>query len=151
MYASRRPSLSSVQHGGRNDWDTVLALYEEIKIEEREAREPANEVRRTAWHAVVGHNSGSAPFWRHGFAKRFGRRVDLHDYTAVPGYDEIAQEIATIFPEYAHDSGTEELFAFLFSPYNRLPSREEMFRKAFVRAAYCQYTPQPGRKQPEEF
>jgi hypothetical protein len=116
-------------------WSMVLEMYRLVKNEEQAAREHPNEVRSTAWHAMVGHKSGSAPFWRHGFVSRYGRRVDRHDYTVIPGYDVLAQEIAGIFPEYAHDAGTEELFAFLLSTYNRMPSRQTMLGKAIDRAA----------------
>ena len=53
----------------------------------------------------------------------YGERVQRGDFTAVPGYDGIAQQIAGQFPEYADDGGTERLWAFLMSPYEPLPPR----------------------------
>ncbi len=48
----------------------------------------------------------------------------------MPGYDEIAQQIATAFPEYATDDGTQRLWDFLFSPYDKMPSRYELIEEA---------------------
>lgn len=50
----------------------------------------------------------------------------LHSLT----HYQIAQQIAGEFPEYAADDGIERLFAFLFSPYDRLPDREAIYREA---------------------
>ena len=111
-------------------WPDVIAVYRELKQTERDRREYPNAIRSTAWMIATASTPGSWPFWRHGFASRWGRKVAEGDHTLVPGYDEIAQQIATAFPEYAGDDGTERLFDFLFSPYDRLPSRAEMLRKA---------------------
>ena len=91
-------------------------------------RERPNEVRQVAWTLATASTPGSWPFWRHGFVSRWGRQVDRHDYTAIPAYDEIAQEIATEFPEYA--DGAQELFDFLLSPYDRLPVADQLYRRA---------------------
>jgi len=115
-------------------WSDVLDAYRDAKAAEIDKRRRPNEVRQTAWWLATASTPGSWPFWRHGFAKRWGARVDRGDYTAVPGYDEIAQAIATQFPEYAGDDGTERLFDFLLSPYDRIPGRPELLERALDRA-----------------
>ncbi len=113
------------------DWQAVQAAYEQIKQTERQRRERPNEIRATAWTMATASTPGCWPFWRHGFASRWGTRIARGaDFTVVPGYDEIGQQIGTAFAEYADDDGTERLFEFLLSPYDRLPTREEMYRQA---------------------
>jgi len=129
-------------------WAAVEAAYWEIKQAEREKRERPNEVRQAAWSMAT--TPGCWSFWRHGFCARWGRKVERHDFTAVPGYDEIGQEIASWFPEYADDGGTERLFEFLFSPYDRMPTREEMYRKAIELAEYWAKQPQHESSHPVE-
>ena len=105
--------------------------YREIKAAEIQKRERPNEIRATAWTCYKANSPGCWPFWRHGFYATFKARLARGaDYTIIPGYDEIAQEIATEFPEYAGDDGTERLWDFLLSPYDKMPSRDEMLRKA---------------------
>ena len=112
-------------------WAAVEAAYRDLKQQEQEKRERPHEVPSTAWVMHTASTPGSWPFWRHGFAARFQTRLARgDDHTIVPGYDEIAQQIATAFPEYATDDGTQRLWDFLFSPYNRMPSREELIEEA---------------------
>lgn len=111
-------------------WSAVHAMYQELKSNEQEARRHPNDVRSTAWMFVTANTPGSWDFWRHGFSSRWGRRVAQRDYTLVPGYDELGQEIATVFPEYSGDNGTARLFDFLFSPYEKMPNRESLYRDA---------------------
>lgn len=116
-------------------WAVVLAIYTELKAEERGKRERPNEVRAAAWTMHTASVPGCWPFWRHGFLSRFGRRIAKGaDHTVVAGYDEIAQQIGTWFPEYADDDGTERLWDFLLSPYDKMPPAEELYRKAIDRA-----------------
>jgi len=109
----------------------VQAAYWEVKENEQQKRRRCNEVREAAWIMHTASRPGCWPFWRHGFGARFARQLARgRDYTCVPGYDEIGQQIAGEFGEYAGDDGTERLWAFLFSQYDRMPSREEMMRRA---------------------
>ena len=112
------------------NWSDVRDAAGELREMEVVKRERPNEIRAVAWMLATASTPGSWPFWRHGFVSRWGRRVDLHDYTAIPGYDEIGQAIATQFPEYAGPDGTEQLFDFLLSPYDRLPTAEQLYRRA---------------------
>jgi hypothetical protein len=120
-------------------WGDVLDEYAIVKSIELERRERPREIRKTAWHALVGSQSGSAPFWRHGFLARFGRQLARGaDYTCVRGYDDIRQSVTQTFPEFLDPPGesgrgTEDLFEFLFSPYDPMPSREQMLREALAR------------------
>jgi hypothetical protein len=127
--------------------ERIRQAYHQVKAAERARRERPNEVRATAWWLFTASTPGSWPFWRHGFASRFGRRLARGaDFTIIPGYDEIGQEIATQFPEYADDDGTERLWSFLLSPYDRLPNRDEMMRKA--RDLAETWAPSPDPKIP---
>lgn len=111
-------------------WADVHATYMELKAAEQEKRERPNEIRQAAWSMLT--TKGCWPFWRHGFAKRFGRQLAKGaDYTIVPGYDEIAQQIGWEFPEYAGDqTQTEALWDFLFSPYDKMPDRMTLYEAA---------------------
>lgn len=112
-------------------WSDVQDAYREVKAREWEKRQRPNEIREHAWMMHTASVPGCWPFWRHGFLARFGRQLARgKDHTCVPGYDEIGQQIGTAFGEYAGDDGTERLWEFLFSPYDKLPSREELYRKA---------------------
>jgi len=111
-------------------WGDVVDAYRELKARQWEARERPNEIRQAAWMMANGSTPGNWPFWRHGFVARWGAKVDRHDFTAIPGYDEIGQQIAGEFPEYAHDAGTEELFEFLLGPYDRMPAAERIYQEA---------------------
>jgi len=112
-------------------WSAVEDAYREVKAAEREKRERPNEIRSFAWFIATASTPGSWPFWRHGFYSRWGHRIARGaDYTVIPGYDEIGQQIGGAFPEYTDDTGTERLFEFLLSPYDKLPSREEMYDAA---------------------
>jgi hypothetical protein len=112
-------------------WADVEAAYRQLKQEVREEREHPNTVRETAWCYFTALRPGCWPFWRHGFLSRYGRKLSAGgDYTCVPGYDTLAQEMASLFPEFATDDGTERLWDFLFSPYERLPDRITLYRRA---------------------
>lgn len=116
-------------------WADVADAYREIKALEWEKRQRPNEVRQHAWMMATASVPGCWSFWRHGFSARWGRKLAKgQDYTCVPGYDEIGQQIGTAFAEYGGDDGTEQLFEFLFSPYDKLPERTELYRKALEMA-----------------
>jgi hypothetical protein len=121
-------------------WADVRECYAELRETERERRQHPNELRETAW--CIATTPGSWPFWRHGFLSRFGRLVARgKDYTSIPRYDTIAQEVAWHFPEYTDDHGTARLWDFLLSPYDRLPDAETLWRKAIEMAAHRSETP----------
>ena len=108
-------------------------MYRDLKEAEWAKRERPNAVREAAWTMYTASTPGCWPFWRNGF-RRFARRIAKGaDYTIVPGYDEIAQQIGWDFPEYAGPDGTERLWGFLLSPYDRYPRREELYRQAMDR------------------
>lgn len=136
-------------------WADVQREYANVKRIEADRRERPNAIRKTAWHAKVGSTSGSAPFWRHGFAKRYAKRLAAGaDHTCVAGHDKIRQSVAEEFPEFLDPPGetgrgTEELFDFLFSPYDRMPSREEMLREALARIEAA--VEQPERSFDDDF
>ena len=113
----------------RLSWPAVQDAYREVKAAEWERRQYANEVREAAW--CLATSPGCWPFWRHGFLSRFGHLIARGaDLTSIPGYDLLAQSVALRFPEYATDDGTERLWDFLLSPHDRMPTREQLYRKA---------------------
>jgi len=115
------------------DWAEVQAVYRDLKEAEWVKREQPNAVREAAWMMYTASTPGSWPFCRNGF-RRFARRIaNGADHTIVPGYDEIAQQIGSEFPEYATDDGTQRLWDFLLSPHDRYPTREELYREAMDR------------------
>ena len=115
-------------------WARVLAVYRQVKTEERAKRERPDEVRCVAWTCFTAHSPGCWPFWYHGFRKRYGDRIARGaDHTCIPGYDVLAQQMAAEFPEYRTDDGTQRLWDFLLSVRDRMPSRDEMIRRAMQR------------------
>lgn len=117
-------------------WSWVCQQKAELVENELEKRDEPNAIRRSAWEMHVGPDSGSAPFWRHGFIARFGARIAKGaDFTCIPGYDTIAQQIASEFPRFdeghAGDcGGTETLWEFLLSDYIPMPPVEEFYWEA---------------------
>ena len=114
-------------------WDDVQAMFAMLWEGEKLKRERANQVRAAAWFYHRAQHPRCWPFWRHGFVSRYGRRVEKADYTVIPGYDTLWQEVSWSFAEYAHDGGCQELWDFLLSPYDKLPEREEVYRRAIER------------------
>jgi hypothetical protein len=109
-------------------WSHVVAWYRELKERHRQEHAEANELRAFAWQVANALTPGKWPFWRHGFLGWFGRRVDDHDYTIIPHYDEIAESVALRYPQF---SGRDEaLWDFLLSPYKPTPAAVELYREA---------------------
>ena len=117
--------------------DTIHQL-EEL---ERAKREHAWEVRRTAAEFYFGRDKvywGGR--WAHIFQEQFSKLLAQgRDHTAIPRYDELAQEVASIFPEYQAEDGTARLWDFLLGPHDPMPPRDEI-----VRAAICQVAQEIG-------
>jgi hypothetical protein len=99
-------------------------------VADRETNEYPNSIRQTAWYIATANSPGCWPFWRHGFISRWGKLRDRHDLDAIPNYDGIAQQVASQFPEFATNDGTERLFDFLFQPYKKYLTAEEIYQKA---------------------
>lgn len=106
----------------------LLATYRQVKAEAQQARARDCEVRETAWYHWTANRPYAWEFWRIGFQTTLGKKVADKDLTAIPGYDEFAQEMGTIFPEYAGDA--ERLWDFLLSPYVPMPPKAELMRRA---------------------
>ena len=111
-------------------WGDVRVAYNDVKEHERLKRARANQVRETAWCYATTNTPRAWPFWRHGFSGRYARRVDAHDYTIIPGYDELHQQIAHEFPEWDGENGIERLWDFLLSPYDKMPPVIELYERA---------------------
>ncbi len=124
-------------------WPDVLGRYRQLKEEAIERREIPNAVRELAWQIATWYSPGCWPFWRHGFAKRWGRRYFENDQTAIPNYDTIQQQVGWYFPQYAGLDAEHALFEFLFSPYDRLPAAAELYDRAIADVAAWRDEPQP--------
>lgn len=94
-------------------WEWVQQAHEQLREAEIEARRD-DLVREAAWCIACGCTPGCWPFWRNGFVSRWGKRVEASDYTAVPGYDSIQEQVAAMFPDYADP---DRLWDMLFSAY----------------------------------
>jgi len=99
------------------EWQTVQDVFAELRRLDFNQKDYPNEIRRFAWYCVTANEPRCQQFWRLGFASRYGKRVEKSDYTAIPGYDLILQEVASKFPEFSHADGESRLFDFLFSDY----------------------------------
>lgn len=115
-------------------WREVCQLKEELIDLERERRWEDESVRRRAWELYLVYAGrsvqGCIGFWRCGW-DYIKRRLDKQgrDFTSVPRYDNIHATIAEEFPAWqARDP--EQLFDFLFSPYEVWPSRENFYAEA---------------------
>jgi hypothetical protein len=116
----RRPSRRLVQQ-----------FYAELREQERLRRERPNAIRELAWQLYTWNSRGCWSFWRTGFRNRFQHKIARgSDFTIVPGYDVLATAVAVEFPEFDADDGAARLFDLLFTPYDRMPSRDELWRRA---------------------
>lgn len=114
--------------------EIVRAAYDHLS----EQNTPAlrrRELRQWAWQAHNANNPKSWPQWRRGFQQRYGKRVDAHDYTAIPRYDQLHAELAAYFPEF---SGQEREYAFwmeLLGPLPELISQRDLWQSALSAVA----------------
>jgi energy-coupling factor transporter ATP-binding protein EcfA2 len=109
----------------------------EIEQRERDKREHAWEVRKTAAECYFGRDRVFwAGRWATIFQEQFGKlRSEGKDLTSIPRYDDLALSIVSVFPEYADEGGTERLWDFLLSSHDPLPPRDEMTRRAILQVA----------------
>jgi hypothetical protein len=110
--------------------------YGLVRERERLKRERGNEIRQTAWCHYKAATPYAWAFWRVGFLSRFGERLARGaDYTCIPGYDCLAKELGTIFPEYQGDDGCERLWGLLLSRYDPMPGKAWLMERAEELAA----------------
>ena len=130
-------------------WAEIKDAYAEVKQAEWAKRERPDAIRREAWAMEMAGHPRSHAFWRHGFLSKYGRKLAKGaDHTIVPGYDDMAQELAAEFPEFDNDHGTEDLFELLLSPREPMPRAEQLYREAFELAEYRKAT-QPAATESE--
>ncbi|QEG40408.1 hypothetical protein [Roseimaritima ulvae] len=113
-------------------WRDVQNLADYLQEIDRETKGRDREIRQLAWQVRCGGSRGCWGFWRHGFAKRDGRRYEQGDQTAIPRYDIIHERVAAEFPEYSGDGGEDRLFEFLFHPCERLLTRRQALADALT-------------------
>lgn len=105
-----------------------------------------HEMRREAWLMHNANRPGCHAFWRGGFRTRWGRRVDLHDYTIIPGYDQIHGQICGFYPEW---SGREyEFYCELLGPLPRLTPAKKLWQTAIALAQEHGESPVPNSGEP---
>jgi hypothetical protein len=114
------------------NWSDVRAAFEMVREQERDKRAHGDDVRRSAWHLATALEPHLGCYWKYGFANPWKRWPKLleRDYTIIPNHDVIAQEVASHFPEYHRNGGTEQLFNELLAQHDPMPSRETMFAAA---------------------
>ena len=118
----------------------ALAAHQDYGIGRR------REMRQLAWQSFHANHPGYHPFWRHGFQAHWGKRVDAHDYTVIPGYDELFEEVSGEFPEW-RERDTHDFYAELLSPCPRLETAAELWERALgeaIRAIDGGYFNQPA-------
>lgn len=112
----------------------------QLAIEQRAALDGA---RRRAWQLFCHYNNwsnGCHPFWRCGFDHVFARLGNSNlDYTQIRGYDLIAASIGEEFSEWQGRS--DDLWAWLAQPYERLPSTQQFLDQATAILARQQEVP----------
>ena len=108
-------------------WVEVIAAYRMIRADAIASREYLNELRKHSWFLHTASTPYKWDFWRVGFKTVWGVRVDRQDYTAIRGWDTLAQEVAQRFPDYADP---DRLFDFLLSPYDPIPPAEDLYWRA---------------------
>lgn len=109
------------------NWPDVKDAFEMVRERELEQRAHSDLVRQTAWDLTMEPHLRC--YWKYGFHgpwKRWEKLLE-RDYTIIPNYDTIAQEVASHFPEYQGDDGAERLFGELLTKHDPMPSRETMF------------------------
>lgn len=108
------------------DGQMVAAAYDHL-CQAEEATHRRRELRQNAWLAHNANRPGCWGFWRAGFRTRYGKRVDAHDYTAIPGYDVLHQQFLHDYPDYSDE------YAFwceLLGPLPRLTPARELWQAA---------------------
>lgn len=109
-------------------WPVLEATYKELKARAQAERQGANELRQQAWFTAMVRTPYRNQFWRVGFRHLWGDLYDAGDVSRVPNYDTLAQEVAIAFPEWTDRA--DELWAFLMSPYDRVPPAVDLYAEA---------------------
>lgn len=137
--------IRSIARANGLKWIDVVEARKDVEKAWRETSgyDYEMEVRKVAWEATVGHGTAASKRFRHGFAQRFRSAIAKGgDYTAIPGYDSIAQQVAAEFREFANNddscSGTERLFDLLLSPNTKIPTID-LYREALDMVAHGEY------------
>lgn len=108
----------------------VAQIREGMKAELEAGPCRRREMRQLAWQLFHANHRGVHPFWRHGFRAHWGKRVDAHDYTVIPGYDELFEEVTNEFPEW-RERDMSDFYDELLSPCPRLETAAELWNRAF--------------------
>ena len=114
------------------NWRDVQDAFDMVRQQELDKREYSDTVRQAAWDMTTALEPHLGCYWRYGFAGSWARwpRLAERDYTAIANHDTIAQEVASHFPEYATDNGTERLFGELLAKHSPMPLPGEMYAMA---------------------
>lgn len=106
--------------------EQIAAHYGELREQERLQREWKWNIRDAAASMYGGMNVRE-------FKNRNRRAFNCGDMTNIPGFDSMAQELASWFPELDDDDKCQRLFDLLREPFDRLPPAEDTYREAIDR------------------
>jgi hypothetical protein len=116
-------------------WRDVLATKNELLAIEAERRRFSDEARRRAWELFCHWNrtAGCHAFWRCGW-EHVRRHLENsgRDWSHIRSGDVLAESLRHEFPEVGEWTAGE-IFAWLFEPYRRWPSRREFYAEALER------------------
>jgi hypothetical protein len=116
-------------HSAGLPWSAVVDRFRDLWQNILESREHERELRRTAWACFNAHRPRKWEFWRHGFRSQYGHRYFSRGVEAIRGWDKLAKEIGSIFPEW--EDRASELWEFLMHDCERLPDRAQIYWRAF--------------------
>ena len=151
MLREKLAELKSEARRAGVPWSWVVDQKNELVRLEAEKRAHLVEARQAAWYSYVGRNSGSAPFWRHGFRARFGRRLQEGDHTIIPCYDEIAAAVQEQVEQF-RSFECEEIWELLLSDYEPWPPREHFYWESLELLGSLETADDgPGEYDPGEF
>ena len=112
-------------------WPLVCDVKRDLAREDREAKDHPRSIRQVATYIAFASTPYRWSWWRIALQDVWGEIYAERDHTAILGYDEIHQQVATQFREFDADDGEERLFAFLMSPFaEHYATAAELYQQA---------------------
>lgn len=108
------------------NWATVLEIYAELRAFEQAERDYDAEIRLACW-LPYSYNADCNRFWRVGLSNRFPRAFAEGDYTLIPRFDEVADQVRMQFPQF---DTTEKLWDYLTRDFVRMTPRVKLLQQA---------------------
>lgn len=125
------------------DFTIVERVHQDIRRGLESQLKPAWELRREAYRILAP----TCQTWWRTFGNQSIREFDGAfidgDYTRIPRFDEVADELVGQFPEFVSiDSPSETLFEFIRSPYQRMPPESETWPLAIDACMGVEHEPE---------